>query len=79
MQLVAWRFTVGVDHFSASERLVLGEMVTVCTVSSSFCLLCTYCMYFRPNSEFCTVQHSLIGFYNRDAKCLLCGTNWIFK
>ena len=24
-------------------------------------------------------QHKLIGFYNRDEKCLLRGTNWVFK
>ena len=25
------------------------------------------------------LQHKLIGFYNRDEKCLLRGTNWFFK
>ena len=25
------------------------------------------------------LQHKLIGFYNRDEKCLLRGTNWVFK
>ena len=25
------------------------------------------------------LQHRLIGFYNRDEKCLLRGTNWVFK
>jgi hypothetical protein len=24
-------------------------------------------------------QHKLVGFYNRDEKCLLRGTNWVFK
>ena len=24
-------------------------------------------------------QHKLIGFYNWDEKCLLRGTNWVFK
>jgi len=27
----------------------------------------------------CHLQHKLIGFYNRDEKCLLRGTNWAFK
>jgi hypothetical protein len=27
----------------------------------------------------CHLQHKLIGFYNRDEKCLLRGTNWLFK
>ena len=25
------------------------------------------------------LQHRLIGFYNRDEKCLLRGTDWVFK
>jgi hypothetical protein len=25
------------------------------------------------------IQHKLIGFYNRDEKCLLRGTDWVFK
>ena len=25
------------------------------------------------------LQHKLFGFYNRDEKCLLRGTNWVFK
>ena len=27
----------------------------------------------------CHLHHKLIGFYNRDEKCLLRGTNWVFK
>jgi hypothetical protein len=27
----------------------------------------------------CHLQHKLIGFYNRDEKCLLRGTDWAFK
>ena len=27
----------------------------------------------------CHLQHKLIGFYNRDEKCSLRGTNWVFK
>ena len=26
-----------------------------------------------------TIQHKLIGFYNRDEKCLQRGTDWVFK
>jgi len=36
-------------------------------------------IYLRTNSDLCHLQHKLIGFYNRDEKCLLCGTNWVFK
>jgi len=27
----------------------------------------------------CHLQHKLIGFYNRDEKCLQRGTVWVFK
>ena len=37
------------------------------------------CIYLRTNSDLCHLQHKLIGFYNRDEKCLLQGTNWVFK
>ena len=37
------------------------------------------CIYLRTNSDLCHLQHKLIGFYNRDEKCLLRGTNRIFK
>ena len=33
----------------------------------------------RTNSDLCHLQRKLIGFYNRDEKCLLRGTNWVFK
>ena len=33
----------------------------------------------RTNSDLCHLQHKLIGFYNRDEKFLLRGTNWVFK
>jgi len=36
-------------------------------------------MDLRKNSEFCPIQVSVIGFYNREGKCLLRGTNWISK
>jgi hypothetical protein len=38
-----------------------------------------FCIYLRTNSDVCQLHHKLIGFYNRDEKCLLRGTNWIFK
>ena len=37
------------------------------------------CVYLGTNSDLCHLQHKLIGFYNRDEKCLLRGTNWLFK
>ena len=38
-----------------------------------------FCIYLITNSDLCHLQHKLIGFYNRDEKCLLHGTNWVFK
>ena len=35
--------------------------------------------YVRTNSDLCHLQHKLIGFYNRDEKCLQRGTNCVFK
>ena len=33
----------------------------------------------EKNSDLCHLQHKLVGFYNRDEKCLLRGTNCVFK
>ena len=38
-----------------------------------------FCIYLRINSDLRHLYHKLIGFYNRDEKCLLRGTNWVFK
>jgi len=38
-----------------------------------------FCVDVRTNSEFCPTHYSVTGFYNRDGKCLLRGTNWDFK
>jgi len=38
-----------------------------------------FCVYPRTNSDLCHLQHKLIGFCNRDEKCLLRGTDWVFK
>jgi len=36
-------------------------------------------IYLRTNSELRHLQHKLIGFYDRDEKCLQRGTDWVFK
>ena len=61
-------------------------LVTWCTNSLTFnnCTLCphciyVFCFYLRTNSDLCHLQHKLIGFYNRDEKCLQRGTDWVFK
>jgi hypothetical protein len=35
--------------------------------------------YLRRNSELWHLLHKLIGFYNRNEKCLQRGTAWVFK
>jgi hypothetical protein len=40
---------------------------------------CINVLYLTRNREFCPIQHSVTGFYNRDGKCLLRSTNWVFK
>ena len=41
--------------------------------------LYVFCIYLRTNSDLYHLQHKLIGFYNWDEKCLLRGTDWLFK
>jgi len=36
-------------------------------------------LYLSENSDLCHLQHKLIGFYNRDGKCLQRGSNCAFK
>ena len=62
-------------------------MVTLSTarfIIQNFYVLPTQCVYMlyvnmRTNSDYFPIHHKLIGFYNRDAKCLLRGTDWVFK
>jgi len=41
--------------------------------------LYVFCTYLRKNSDLCHLEHKLIGFYNRDEKCLLRGAEWVSK
>ena len=48
------------------------------------CTLCphciyVFCIYLRTNSDLCHLRHKLIGFYNREEKCLQSGTDLVFK
>ena len=38
-----------------------------------------FCIYLRTNYGVCLILYKLIGFYNRDEKCLQRGTDWVFK
>ena len=49
-----------------------------------FYVLPSHCIYvcwvdLRTNCDLCHLQHKLIGFYNRDEKCLQRGTDLGFK
>ena len=66
-------------HFKAYRS---HDAPTVLTFNN--CTLCPHCIYvfyiyLRTNSDLCHLQHKLIGFYNRDEKCLQRGTDWGFK
>jgi len=83
------------DSISVSRRAVCfciptltfwSLPVTICTASLTFnnCTLCPHCIYvfcicLRKNSDLCHLLHKLIGFYNRDVKCLQRGTDWGFN
>jgi hypothetical protein len=41
--------------------------------------ICVYCIYLETNSDIFPIQHMLTGIYNPDEKCLLRGTDWVFK
>jgi len=45
------------------------------------CPQCIYvfCIFLRTNNDLCHLQHKLNGFYNRDEKCFLRGTHWVFN
>ena len=55
------------------QQFNIQEMYALHTLS--ICVLCL-----SENKErICHLHHKLIGFYNRDEKCLQRGTNWVFK
>ena len=73
-----WKKVVSLTFYSL--------LVTWCTNSLIFnnCTFRPHCIYvfyiyLRTNSDLCHLQHKLVGFYNRDEKCLLCGMDWVFK
>jgi hypothetical protein len=36
-------------------------------------------IYLKTDSDLCHLHRKLIGFHNREERCLLRGTNWVFK
>jgi hypothetical protein len=37
------------------------------------------CVFISEQTVTFALYNKLIGFYSRDEKCLLCGTDWVFK
>ena len=65
--------------YSLNWLVFITEMKSVsCTVRTGS-LNKAFCIYLRTNSDLCHLHHKLVGSYNRDEKCLLRGTNWVFK
>ena len=60
-------------------RYLGTNIIPVSIVSRLVFAMEKQCIYLRTNSDLCHLQHKLIGFYNRDEKCLQSGTDWGFK
>jgi len=90
-----WEQTAIISLYSIDWLVFITETECVyCAVRSTFYVLPTQCIYvfcvdLRTNSDYCTVQHWLVGFYNWDGVftaryvlhsahtlclCVLCGS-----
>jgi hypothetical protein len=77
-----WLWWAGEYEYEPYKAYLLRDAPTALTFNN--CALCphciyVFCIYMRTNSDLCHLQHKLIGFYNRDGKCLLRGTDWVIK
>ena len=79
-----WEQTAIISLYNIDWLVFITETGCVyCAVRSTFYVLptqciCVFCVYLRTNSDYFTVQHWLVGFYNRDGVCLLRSTDWIY-
>ena len=75
-----WEQTAICATDSINWLIFITEMKSVyCAVRNGSLNKAVCCIYLRTNSDLCHLQHKLIGIYNRDVKCLLRCTNWVFK
>jgi len=80
-----WEQTAIISLYSIDWLVFIAETECVyCAVRSTFYVLPTqyiyvFCVDLRTNSDYFTVQHWLVGFYNRDGVCLLRGTFYILR
>ena len=78
-----WEKTAIISLYSIDWLVFITETECVyCAVRSIFYVLPAQCIYvfcvdLRKHSDYFTVQHWLVGFYNWYGVCLLCGTSWI--
>jgi len=70
---------VNINHLKPTGYVMHHTSLTFnnCTLRTH-CIY-VFCFYLRTNSDLCYLQHKLIGFYNRNEKCLQRGTDWVFK
>ena len=75
-----WEQTATCATYSMNWLVFITEMKSVYSAVRTGSLNKAVCpSFFRTNSDLCHLQHNLIGFCNRDEKCLKRGTDWIFK
>ena len=71
-------------NVKADDALAFQSLLVITTLASNNCTLrphCIYvfCIYLRQKQQLVPLTAKLIGFYNRDEKCLQRGTDWVFK
>jgi hypothetical protein len=80
-----WEQTAIISLYRIDWLVFITETQCVCcAVRSTFYVLPTqcidvFCVDLRTNSDYFTVQHWLVGFYNWDAVCWLRGTFYILR
>jgi hypothetical protein len=75
-----WQRVKGVLPFSVNLLQPTGYVThQQFNIQQLYALLNVFCIHLTTNSDLCRLQHKLIGFYNRDEKCLQRGTDWAFK
>ena len=80
-----WEQTAIISLYNNDWLVLITETECIyCAVRSTFCVLPTQCIYvfcvdLGTNSDYFTVQQWLVGFYNWDGVCLLCGTFYILR
>ena len=77
----SWGSNIPHDQLTFSSLLVSIRTTSIALTNSTFCPHSIYMFWvdLRTNNYFCHLHHKMIGFYNRDERGLLRGTNWVFK